>query len=109
MGYSSRGHKGSDPIDWLTLKLIAIYNDQACSVLKLMPQILKTKKLPSIPFLVFNVWIKLRSNPVPNFSIFKMWDFSGGSDAKASAYNEGDQGSIPGSGRSPGEGNGNSV
>ena len=46
---------------------------------------------------------------MPNFSIFKMWDFSGGSDTKVSAYNEGDQGSIPGSGRSPGEGNGNSV
>ena len=33
-------------------------------------------------------------------------DFSGGSDGKAFAYNEGDRGSIPGSGRSPGEGNG---
>ena len=33
-------------------------------------------------------------------------DFPGGSDGKASAYNEGDPGSIPGSGRSPGEGNG---
>ena len=31
----------------------------------------------------------------------------GGSDGKASAYNAGDPGSIPGSGRSPGEGNGN--
>ena len=30
----------------------------------------------------------------------------GGSDGKESAYNEGDPGSIPGSGRSPGEGNG---
>ena len=29
-----------------------------------------------------------------------------GSDGKASAYNAGDPGSIPGSGRSPGEGNG---
>ena len=29
----------------------------------------------------------------------------GGSDSKASAYNAGDPGSIPGSGRSPGEGN----
>ena len=36
-----------------------------------------------------------------------LWDFLGGSDAKASAYNAGDPGSIPGSGRSPGEGNGN--
>ena len=34
-------------------------------------------------------------------------DFPGGSDSKASAYNAGDPGSIPGSGRSPGERNGN--
>ena len=33
--------------------------------------------------------------------------FSGGSDGKESAYNTGDLDSIPGSGRSPGEGNGN--
>ena len=32
-----------------------------------------------------------------------------GSDSKASAYNAGDLGSIPGLGRSPGEGNGNSL
>ena len=31
------------------------------------------------------------------------FDFSGGSDGKASAYNAGDSGSIPGSGRSPGK------
>ena len=35
--------------------------------------------------------------------------FPGGSDGKASAYNEGDPGSIPGLGRSPGEGNGNPL
>ena len=34
-------------------------------------------------------------------------DFPSGSDSKASAYNVGDLGSIPGLGRSPGEGNGN--
>ena len=33
--------------------------------------------------------------------------FPGGSDGKASACNAGDLGSIPGSGRSTGEGNGN--
>ena len=33
--------------------------------------------------------------------------FPGGSDGKASACNAGDLGSIPGLGRSPGEGNGN--
>ena len=36
-------------------------------------------------------------------------DFPGGSDSKASAYNAGDPGSIPGLGRSPGEGNGNPL
>ena len=36
-------------------------------------------------------------------------DFPGGSDGKASAYNVGDPGSIPGSGRSRGEGNGNPL
>ena len=35
--------------------------------------------------------------------------FPGGSDGKASAYNAGDLGSIPGLGRSPGEGNGNPL
>ena len=35
--------------------------------------------------------------------------FPGGSEVKASAGNAGDPGSIPGSGRSPGEGNGNPL
>ena len=36
-------------------------------------------------------------------------DFPGGSDGKASAYNAGSLGSIPWSGRPPGEGNGNPL
>ena len=36
-------------------------------------------------------------------------DFPGGSNGKASACNAGDPGLIPGSGRSPGEGNGNPL
>ena len=36
-------------------------------------------------------------------------DFPGGLDSKMSAYNAGDPGSIPGSGRSPEEGNGNPL
>ena len=35
--------------------------------------------------------------------------FPGGSDGKASVCNAGDPGSIPGSGKSPGEGNGNPL
>ena len=36
-------------------------------------------------------------------------DFPGGSDRKASVYNVGGLGSIPGLGRSAGEGNGNPL
>ena len=47
------------------------------------------------------------------FSIYESFaqniDFPGGSDGKASAYNVGDLGSIPGLGRSPGDGNDNPV
>ena len=35
--------------------------------------------------------------------------FPGGSEVKVSAWNAGDPGLIPGSGRSPGEGNGNPL
>ena len=42
------------------------------------------------------------------FSVIQA-DFPGGSDGKASSYNAGDPGSIPGSGRSPGAGNGNPL
>ena len=38
-----------------------------------------------------------------------MVDLPGGSDGKASAYSAGDLGSIPGLGRSSGEGNGNPL
>ena len=38
-----------------------------------------------------------------------IWSCSGGSDGKASAYNVGDLGLIPGLGRSPEGGNGNPL
>ena len=38
-----------------------------------------------------------------------MLGLPGGSEVKASAWNAGDPGSTPGSGRSPGEGNGNPL
>ena len=37
------------------------------------------------------------------------WGFPGGSEVKVSTCNAGDLGSIPGLGRSPGEGNGNPL
>ena len=42
-------------------------------------------------------------------SPFTVQGVPGGSELKVSASNAGDPGSIPGSGRSPGEGNGNPV
>ena len=48
-----------------------------------------------------NPWVKDTVNELNQ-------KFPGGSDCKASAYNAGDQDSIPGSGRS-GEGNGNPL
>ena len=41
--------------------------------------------------------------------LMPMWGFPGGSYGKESSCNAGDLGSIPGLGRSPGEGNGNPL
>ena len=46
---------------------------------------------------------------VVQFSRHHYLRLSGGLDGKASVYNAGDLGSIPGSRRSPGEGNGNPL
>ena len=48
---------------------------------------------------------KKQKNQLPHHYM----DFPSGSDGKASVHNAGDTGSIPGSGRSPGEGNGNPL
>ena len=44
-----------------------------------------------------------------SLSMADLFDFPGGSDGKASAYSAGDLGLTPGSGRSPGEGNGHPL
>ena len=55
---------------------------------------------------------KYKAKMTTTFEILKIctintfMDFPGGSDGKASVYNAGDPDSIPGLGRSPGEGNG---
>ena len=41
--------------------------------------------------------------------LYALFDFLGGSDGKVSAYSVGDLGSVPGSGTSSGEGNGNPL
>ena len=48
-------------------------------------------------------------NTETSYYLIFIKDFPGGSDGKASACNVGDLGSIPGLGRSLGEGNGNPL
>ena len=59
-----------------------------------------------VPWL--EIWLSMQGTPVPSLvrELRSLMDFPGGSDGKASVYNAGDLGSIPGSGRFPGEGNG---
>ena len=47
--------------------------------------------------------------PTLNFYLHSFTGFPGGSDSKVSAYSTGDLDSIPGSGRSSGEENGNPL
>ena len=63
----------------------------------------ETRKIPDhlliiLHFFFFNLW-EIPTN----------YNFPGGSVGKASAYSVGDPGSIPGSGKSPGKGNGNPL
>ena len=55
-----------------------------------------------------SLFVVLGLHAVWGFSCFGA-DFPGGSDGKASVYNVGDLGLIPGPGRFPGEGNGNPL
>ena len=51
--------------------------------------------------------MQVKTSIPPTEGPFGIWmDFPGGSDSKESAFSAGDPGSIPGSGRSPGEENG---
>ena len=51
----------------------------------------------------------LSEYPINNDNCFKVWGATCGSNGKEIACNAGDPGLIPGSGRSPGEGNGHPL
>ena len=53
--------------------------------------------------------VSLRPRIENNVSVVKLRGFPGDTDGKESACKVGDLGSIPGSGRCPGEGNGNPL
>ena len=53
--------------------------------------------------------MSMKADPFKIEPSFHDEGFPGSSEVKASAWNLGDPGSVPGSGRSPGEGNGNPL
>ena len=63
----------------------------------------------SFDALIAHFFIALNNLPLSGFTTVYPLTFPGGSEAKASAWNAGDPGSIPDSRRSPGEGNGNPL
>ena len=65
--------------------------------------------LTELPAKPLTLLIKLLILTVLGPQLCTRMGFPGSSDGKASAYNAGDLGSIPGLGRSPGEGNGNPL
>ena len=68
----------------------------------------KSNKLKSIDDYVNDDNISFVYNALDTV-VLCIYEFPGGSDGKASACNAGDPSSIPGSGRSPGEGNDNPL
>ena len=68
-----------------------------------------SKMLKNLPAMK-ETWVQSlgREDPQEYLVYIFKWE-CGGSEVKASAWNVGDHGSILGSGRSPGEGNGNPL
>ena len=61
---------------------------------------------------LFRVKMQVKRHLVLDFVLYQVlvsWGLPYSSDGKESAYNAGDLGSVPGSGRSPGEGSGNPL
>ena len=92
------------------------------------PGIRVTRGMAGVPKRAGVAWdggASVASFPIPCYGQYLLWakcsvgtraplglvlmDFTGGSDGKASAYNAGDLGLIPGLGKSPGKGNGNPL
>ena len=105
---------------WSLLKLMSIKSVMSSNCLILYhPLYLLPSVFPSIKVFSSESLLHIRRPKYWSFSfsnspswrdtgyiLFVVVCFPGSSDSKASAYNVGDPGLIPGSGRSPGEGNG---
>ena len=93
--------------DGISVELFQILKDDAVKVLdSLCQQIWKTQQWPQDWKRSVFIPISKKGN-AKECSNYHTTVLPGVSNGKACAYNVGDLGSIPGSGRSPGEGNGN--
>ena len=109
-------HWTGNPSLGITRKLHIPYRPQSSGKVEKANSVLKmhvTKRSlePQRPWteLLPMALARIRATPgAPSF-LSPFEHFPGGSDGKASAYNAGVLGSIPGSGRSPGEGNGSPL
>ena len=109
-------HWTGNPSLGITWKLHIPYRPQSSGKVEKANSVLKTH-LTKLSLELQRPWTELlsmalaciRATPgAPSF-LSPFEHFLGGSDGKTSAYNAGDPGSIPGLGRSPGEGNGNPL
>ena len=82
-------------------EFIFVYGVRRCSNFILLHVAVQFSPAPFIEEAVFA--------PLYILASFVKMGFPGGSDGKAPAHNAGDPGLFPGSGRSPGEGNGNPL
>ena len=104
-GQEATVRTGHGTTDWFQIYIKAVYchpayltymQSTSCKMLGWMKHKLELRLLGEI---------SIRSD-MQIIPLLQQKDFPGGADGKASAYNAGDPGSIPGLGRSPGEGNG---
>ena len=110
-------HSNTLTTPFFKLSLLGLLSDHSPLVLlPLRPALWVLAALPVLMTLLLAVFPSLSSSPFPglicsqvfNFHLFA-GHFPGGSHGKESACNVEDQGSIRGSGRYPGEGNGNPL
>ena len=98
--------------DGIPVELFQTLKDDAVKVLhSICQQIWKTRQWPQDWKRSVFIPIAKKGNPkeCSNYHTIALIDFPGGSEGKASAFNAGELGLIPGWGRCPGEGNGNTL
>ena len=107
---------GVSKVSDVTERLSVHFTNIAYSIFHYLRQNSTKKKCNIMVINIYEMCNKLKKNDILQsdsnknlIALFSFWDFPGGSDSKASVYNVRDLGSIPGLGRSPGEGNGNPL